>query len=162
MNLTNALLNYPDMTSIHYMAKTKSLSPLLLHPLISCFLHLKWQRLCHILYINFCMFILFTIALIAHIFLRFPKRVDNEPVIITVMLLCFAYILFKLVIIVQKYWLLNDLPHWLDIPMIVVVILSCLEVGSNEEHDRIIASVALLLTALKLTSLIGSLPLPTV
>lgn len=160
MNLTNEK-HALDMKPIAYMAKTTNLSPLLLHPLITCFLKFNWNRLTRILCTHFIIFILFATALITHILLRLPTRIEHEYVIIAVMILCFIYIQYMLVVIVLQYWFLNDLPHWLDFSLIGMVILTCLEVG-DEETQRVIAIAAILIMTLKLSTLIGALPLTTV
>lgn len=160
-NLTNEK-NDPNMKHIAYMAKSKNLSPLLLHPLITCFLHLKWQRLTHIFTARFFMFVLFSIALIEHILLRFPTPIGNEVFVYILTSFCLGYVIYMLAVIVLKYWFLKDLPHWLDIPLIVVTILTCLEVGENKETQRAIAIAAILLTSLKFSILVGTLPVPKV
>lgn len=161
MNLTDEN-NALDMKPIAYMAKNPDLSPLLLHPLITCFLHFKWDRLVNVFSIHFLVFVLFLSALVAHILLRFPTRFHAEYVIIGVVILCFVYILYMLVIIGLEYWFLKVLPYWLDIPLILLVALTCFEVGETEDMQRAIAVVAILLMGLKLFTLIGTLPLPSV
>lgn len=160
-NLTNEKKD-PNMNHIAYMAKTKSLSPLLLHPLITCFLHLKWQRLTHIFTTRFFLFVLFAIALIEHILLRFPTRNNNEYFVYILMSFIAGYIIYMLARIVLKYWFLNELPHWLDIPLIIVSVLTCLEVGEDQETQRAIAIAAILLIAIKFSILLGTLPVPKV
>lgn len=160
MNLTTEK-NGLDMKPIDFIANTPNLSPLLLHPLITCFLQFNWNRLTRILFTHFFVFVLFAIALITHILLRLPTRIQNDYVIMGVMFLCFLYILYMLIVIVLEYWFLDDLPHWLDFTLIGLVIVTCLEFG-NEETQRVIAIAAILIMALKLSTLIGSLPLMTV
>lgn len=161
MNLTNEN-NALDMKPIAYIASKPDLSPLLLHPLITCFLHFKWQRLTKIFTLHFLLFVVFASALIAHVLLRFPTRIDKEWVILIPLSLCFLHMIYMVVVIVFEYWFLNVLSFKLDVTLIVMVTLTCLEIGENDETKRIIAVAAILIMALQLFSLIGTLPLRSV
>lgn len=161
MNLTDEK-NALDMKPIAYMAKNPDLSPLLLHPVITCFLHFKWERLINLFSMHFLVFVCFLSALVAHILLRFPTRFHAEYVILGVVILCSLYIGYMLVVGFLEYYFLKVLPYWLDVPLIVMFILTLLEYGETEDIQRAIAVVAIMLMGLKLFTLIGTLPLPSV
>lgn len=152
-------ISLTDQQPDRSFAKPKQRSPLLLHPLIACFVHIQWPRLINILYINFGIFLLFTIAQIAHISLLYPQRVDHGCVILTAMAMCLAYIPYMLVVIVLKYLFPKYLSYKLDLSLILMIALTCLEVAGNESTKRVIAIVAILLMALKIFSLLRTLSL---
>ena len=59
INQDNACDVNSEMEALAYIAENRALKPLLMHPLISSFLYLKWHRIRHILYANFVFYVIF-------------------------------------------------------------------------------------------------------
>lgn len=144
------------MPPIDYMANTKNLSPLLLHPLIDCFLHIKWQHVNKILTVKFYFHVIFSIVLIADVLLNFPRGTSTSewavlPKYLIVVLWCIYYIL------IMEYLVLSTLIQ--DALIVVVVEISWLK---QHEEIRGVGVATILLMAWKLSTVIGILPFSTV
>ncbi|KAL7738850.1 hypothetical protein ACLKA6_001303 [Drosophila palustris] len=161
LNLTNRQ-NDLDIAPIAYMAKSKELCPLLQHPLITCFLHLKWHRLSTIFYTHFLIFILFSVCLVAHVILRFPQRIYHDLPIMIVTIILFSFISYMLIVNLLTYLMVHQFPSYIDLPLVTLLILTCIEWGEKMETQRIVAVFAIMLMAIKLTILIGALPFPSI
>uniref|UniRef100_A0A0C9RIG0 Pain_0 protein n=1 Tax=Fopius arisanus TaxID=64838 RepID=A0A0C9RIG0_9HYME len=59
----------PEMEILLYLSKSSTLKHLLKHPVISSFLHLKWHKIRHILYVNFAFYVFFYIFINCYILL---------------------------------------------------------------------------------------------
>jgi len=60
----------PEMNFLFYMSQSDEHRKLLQHPIITSFLHMKWQRVKLYFYINICIYFLFTVLLNAYILLK--------------------------------------------------------------------------------------------
>lgn len=95
-NLISPSEDYPnDMTAIEYMSYSKNLHHLLEHPLIECFLFLKWDRLRFLFYADFlCYFILsLIIGCISMQYLTHPT--DYLPVMCVFTLIFSIYLTLR-------------------------------------------------------------------
>ncbi|XP_034472208.1 transient receptor potential cation channel protein painless-like [Drosophila innubila] len=161
LNLTNRHKDL-DIAPIVCMAKSKELCPLLQHPLITCFLLLKWQRLSTVFYTHFLIFILLSASLVAHVVLRFPQRIHYELPILILSTIIFCLIGYILIVELSNYLMTHKLPSYVSLPLVTLLILNCIEWGENLETQRIYAVFVIMLMAFKLTILIGALPFPSI
>jgi hypothetical protein len=65
----------PEMDFLFYMSQSDEHKKLMQHPIITSFLHMKWQRVKFYFYINLCMYFIFAILLNAYILLNIG---DND------------------------------------------------------------------------------------
>ncbi|XP_034097950.2 transient receptor potential cation channel protein painless-like [Drosophila albomicans] len=151
LNMTNKY-NELDIAPIACMARSKELCPLLEHPLITCFLKLKWSRLTTIFFTHFIINIILCLILGIHIWLRFPKRNNNELYIWIVKSLFQVLIGYLLIVEVIS---LVIIKHWsrsiIDFILIFMLILTNIECG--DDIQRIITVFAIMLMSTKLIDL---------
>ncbi|XP_062137694.1 transient receptor potential cation channel protein painless-like isoform X1 [Drosophila sulfurigaster albostrigata] len=156
LNMTNEN-NELDIAPIACMARSKELCPLLEHPLITCFLQLKWSRLTTIFFTHFVINIILSLILGIHIWLRFPKRHNNEIpmwIVKSLFQVLIGYLLIVEVIslVIVKHW-------WrilIDFILIFMLILTNIE--CEDDIQRIITAFAIMLMCTKLIDLISALP----
>jgi hypothetical protein len=67
----------PEMDFLFYMSQSDEHRKLMQHPVITSFLHIKWQRVTLYFYINICIYILFAILLNAYILLKIEDNATN-------------------------------------------------------------------------------------
>lgn len=159
-NLTNQQSEL-DIAPIARMAQSKELCPLLQHPLITCFLLLKWHRLSTVFYFHILIFILLNVCLVAHVILRFPQRFHQELLILILTIIISFMIVYILVVELSTYLLTRQLPSYVNTPLVTLLILTCTEWG-EQDTQKIIAVFAIMLMAIKLTNLVGGLPIPSI
>ncbi|EDW58890.2 LOW QUALITY PROTEIN: uncharacterized protein Dvir_GJ17169 [Drosophila virilis] len=151
-----------EMTPIAYIAKSKELRHLLQHPLISSFLFLKWHRLSVIFYVNFLLYTLFTASIITHTLLKFH---ESEHTALTALFGLFSWLGIAYLIIREIIQLLMapllyfwSLTNLMELVLIVLSILTCIESSYDKETQRVLAVFTILLVALEFCLLVGSLP----
>lgn len=151
-----------EMTPIAYIAKSKELRHLLQHPLISSFLFLKWHRLSVIFYVNFLLYTLFTASIITHTLLKFH---ESEHTALTALFGLFSWLGIVYLIIREIIQLLMapllyfcSLTNLMELLLIVLFILTCIESSYDKETQRVLAVFTILLVALEFCLLVGSLP----
>ncbi|XP_051858176.1 transient receptor potential cation channel protein painless-like [Drosophila albomicans] len=158
LNMTNEN-NELDIAPIACMARSKELCTLLEHPLITCFLQLKWSRLTTIfITTHFIINIILSLILWIHICLRFPKRHNNELPIWIVKSLLQVLIGYLLIVevfcfAIAKHW--GRLFHFILIFMLILTNIEC-----GDDIQRLISVFAIMLMGIKLMNLIGALPVP--
>ncbi|TDG50746.1 hypothetical protein AWZ03_002735 [Drosophila navojoa] len=152
-----------EMTPIACIAKSKELRHLLQHPLISSFLFLKWHRLSLIFYINFVIYAFFTGSIIVYTLLKFHESSHSA---LTALFAIFSWVGICYLIIRELIQLLMA-PKWsyfrsltnvLEVALIVLSIMTCKESSFDRETQRVLAVFTILLVALELCLLVGSLP----
>ncbi|XP_060646653.1 transient receptor potential cation channel protein painless-like [Drosophila nasuta] len=161
LNMTNKY-NELDIAPIACMARSKELCPLLEHPLITCFLQLKWRRLTTIFFTHFIINIILTLILWIHICLHFSDRHNNglpEKFVNVVFQVLIGYLLIVKVIsiLLLKHWYWRSL---IDFILIFMLILTNIECG--DDIQRIITVFAIMLMSTKLIDLISALPVPAI
>ncbi|KAH8233336.1 hypothetical protein KR026_007154, partial [Drosophila bipectinata] len=151
-----------EMTPIAYIAKSKELSYLLQHPLISSFLFLKWHRLSLIFYLNFLIYSLFTASIIAYTLLKFH---ESEHAVWTGFFQIFSWVGIGYLIVreaiqamMSPMVYLKSVINWMEIALIVLSICTCIESTYDEETKRVLAVLTILLVSMEFCLLVGSLP----
>lgn len=151
-----------EMTPIAYIAATKELRHLLQHPLISSFLFLKWHRLSVIFYLNFLLYTFFTVSIITHTLLKFHDS-DNHALTALFGLCSWIGIVYLIIRELIQFAMSPLLHFWsvtnlMEIALIVLSILTCIESSYDKETQRVLAVFTILLVSLEFCLLVGSLP----
>ncbi|EDV37235.1 uncharacterized protein Dana_GF11530 [Drosophila ananassae] len=151
-----------EMTPIAYIAKSKELSYLLQHPLISSFLFLKWHRLSLIFYLNFLIYSIFTASIIAHTLLKFH---ESEHAVWTGFFEILSWVGIGYLIVregvqamMSPLVYIKSVINWMEIALIVLSICTCIEATYDEETKRVLAVFTILLVSMEFCLLVGSLP----
>uniref|UniRef100_A0A034WER2 Transient receptor potential cation channel protein painless n=1 Tax=Bactrocera dorsalis TaxID=27457 RepID=A0A034WER2_BACDO len=153
---------HEEMPPIAYIAESKEHRHLLQHPLITSFLFLKWHRLSVIFYINFLLYFCFALSIIIHTILKFR---ESEYEALTVLFGLFSWVgiiyllmreIIQFVLAPLKY--LRSAINYMEVALIIFSILTCTESSYNRETQRVIAVFTILLVAMELCLLVGSLP----
>lgn len=153
-----------EMASIDYISKNSK--ELIMHPLIGSFLSLKWNRLAVFFYINFFLCALFALITVTYILGYYNVRgtyggaSDSMSTV-----LCCAMFLLTIYIAVREMsqfvfsprTYLTSLENYLECTLIVLVMLILFDVCS-ESWRRIFAASTILLIAIEIFLLAGSLP----
>lgn len=160
MNLTTPELEL-NMSPVMYIAKKEELCPLLLHPLINCFLLLKWKRLSIIFNIHLFIYMLFCFTLLAHTYLRFPTRFPIEYLIMFSSFCVGCIIVYIVVCDILTYWMVGHMPNCLNPLLAVLLLFACIELGSREVQ-RLVSIFAIIIMVVKLMMLVGALPVPVI
>ncbi|XP_053962376.1 transient receptor potential cation channel protein painless [Anastrepha ludens] len=151
-----------EMPPIAFIAESKEHRHLLQHPLITSFLFLKWHRLSVIFYINFLLYFFFALSIITHTILKFR---ESEHEAITVLFGLFSWIgiiylllreITQFVLAPLKYF--RSPTNYMEVALIILSIMTCTEPSYTRETQRVIAVFTILLVALELCLLVGSLP----
>lgn len=167
-----------------YMCQSSELRPLLKHPVLTSFLHLKWHRIRRFFYFNLTFYVIFWALLTGYILgiygapnssdelpknssrteretLPFEMNEDNsfsEPLRMLVTVFLFVFIireLFQLIISPMKYLISPE--NWLEISIISVTI-AILFCNSCIKIRHQMSAIAILLSWAELVLLIGRHP----
>lgn len=159
----NAMDSCPDeMESIEYMAKSGELRHLIRHPLIASFLFLKWNRLAFIFYMNFVLCSLFAVSTVSYILVCYNEEPSSRELkhlmrIVTIVLT--VYIagreLSQFTFAPRVY--LRSFENYLECALIVFVVLILFDLCSDSWR-RTVAATSILLIAIEIFLLAGSLP----
>ncbi|XP_034476813.1 transient receptor potential cation channel protein painless [Drosophila innubila] len=151
-----------EMTPIAHIAESKELRHLLQHPLISSFLFLKWHRLSVIFYLNFLLYTLFTISIIGHTLLKFHE--SDHKALSALFGLCswigIVYLIIREIIqfVMSPVLYFFSVTNLMELALIIFSILTCLQSSFEEEPQRVLAVLTVLLVAVEFCLLVGSLP----
>ncbi|XP_067630712.1 transient receptor potential cation channel protein painless [Eurosta solidaginis] len=151
-----------EMPPISYIAESKEHRHLLQHPLITSFLFLKWHRLSVIFYINFLLYFFFALSIIIHTVLKF-REIEHEAITVLFGLFAWIGIIYLLVREIIQFAMsplkyIRSPTNYMEVALIVLSIMTCTEPSYNRETQRVIAVFTILLVALELCLLVGSLP----
>lgn len=153
---------HEEMPPIAYIAESKEHRHLLQHPLITSFLFLKWHRLSVIFYINFLLYFFFALSIIIHTILKFRES-EYEAITILFGLSSWVGIIYLLIREIIQFVLaplkyFRSIINYMEVALIIFSIMTCTEPSYNRETQRVIAVFTILLVALELCLLVGSLP----
>lgn len=150
-----------EMTAIEYISKSNDLKRLMMHPIIASFLSLKWNRLAFFFYINFFICLLYAVITVTYILAYYDY--DEQSLVKDMMRI--AMFLLTLYIAVREmyqftfspYAYLKSLENYLECSLVVLVMLILFDVCS-ESWRRTFAATSILLIAIEIFLLAGSLP----
>lgn len=154
-----------EIQSIHHLANSKNRKHLLVHPIISIFLFLKWNKLAPILYIDFIVYTIFAVSTIGYI-LAVAENMAN-PIKMTLSALTAIltiYIAARRIshqIFGRTYQtnhkIMNVLQCCHTASIVVCVVLLLFHVSENDIVPIKLATICIMLIALELFILAGSL-----
>lgn len=124
LDLTEKMLLWDDDKALHYLVNNRNISSVIVHPVISIFIELKYIKYQSIFRANFWIFLLlFVLPFSLFVF------VDNEKISWTLCTLCVFSItffiakeLFQLKLAISPRHYLKDLTNKIDIPLLILSI----------------------------------------
>ncbi|KAH8412123.1 hypothetical protein KR222_011877 [Zaprionus bogoriensis] len=149
-----------DITNIAYFKNSQKLNHLLKHPVIMCLLAHKWHIYSKFFFVHFFIYMLFLIFISTHIMSRFPSRVLSNSIV--VQYFCWIFIGYLLIREVVQFfldwlqYLRSAFVNFLDLSVIILAILTCLEYG-DQNTQSVIATYTWLLATFKFLHLASSL-----
>lgn len=151
-----------EMTSIEYMSKTSELRHLIRHPLIASFLFLKWNRFAFIFYINFLLCTLFSVSTVSYILFCYNEEHTSTEIkqmmrCVTIVLTIYITIREISQFIFSPRVYLRCADNYLECILIVFTVLILFDLCSDEWR-RTISATTILLIAIEIFILAGSLP----
>lgn len=158
-----SLKNCPDeMATIEYMSQSSELRHLIRHPLIASFLFLKWNRLAFIFYVNFILCSLFAVSTVSYVLFCYNEEPSSME--IKQMMRCITTVLTIYIVVreISQFTFsprvyLTSLENYLECTLIVLVVLILSDLCSDEWR-RTIAATSILIIAIEIFLLAGSLP----
>lgn len=158
--------NCPDeMAPISFISQSNDLRHLIRHPLIASFLFLKWHRLAFIFYLNFAICALFSASTVTYILVCYNE--DETSGTFSSFLRCATFLLIFYMILRELFQLTlspcNYAKSWENYLEIVLIICTLAILTTNndtftESRRRTVASATILLIAIEIFLLAGSLP----
>ncbi|KAJ8922833.1 hypothetical protein NQ315_007868 [Exocentrus adspersus] len=154
---------------IYYMSKAPEFRHLLKHPVIVCFLFMKWHRIRWLFYSNLAFYIAFFLSLVVYIFMSYANftneansslesfiiRLSYVIFLITYMVLVFRE-LFQITVSPSKYF--KNFENYVEI--ILIIFTGCILFTPNPTDDtrKILSSISILLAAFELVLMVGQHP----
>lgn len=151
---------YEEMIPIEYMAQSNNLRHLLMHPLIASFLYLKWNRISLIFYINFLLYTLYYVTILAYLTSSFGKDVPKTILawLYVATTICGMYLLLREIaqffISPMKY--LRNKDNYLEVLLIIMT--GFVLYSDGDSLNSTVAAVTILLASCEYFFLTGSLP----
>lgn len=162
-----------EMKSIELLSNSPNHKHLLVHPVISTFVLLKWNRLAFVLHIDFILYTLFTLSTIGYILMVENRNINGnavqrektyiEIVLITITSILTLYVASRRILdqIFSSIYLenRNNVRHYLQclhtIFIVVFVVILLLDISVS--YHSVFATICILLIATELFILAGSL-----
>lgn len=151
-----------EMASIEYMAESNELRHLVRHPLIASFLFLKWNKLAFIFYMNFLLCSLFAVSTVSYILVCYNQEPSSYELKACMRLITFVLTVYIAVREVSQFIFspcvyIKSLENYLECVLVVFVILILFDI-CEDSWRRTIAATSILLIAIEIFLLAGSLP----
>lgn len=153
-----------EMAPISFMSQSNDLRHLIRHPLIASFLFLKWHRLALIFYVNFFLCVLFSGITVSYILFCYE---DTTSGVFNNILRAISFCLLIYIILREVFQLMlspsvyiKNWEHYLEILLIIStsIVLTTNNDTLSENRRKTIASATILLIAIEIFILAGSLP----
>lgn len=149
-----------EMAPICFMPKSNNLKHLIEHPLISMFLSWEWSQIANVFYVNFILCTLFMASIVTYIWLcheeifYYPLRIISFCLLSYIMLREFIQFILSPVVYMK---------NWHNGVEILLIISSIETLTSNyqsfkEIEQRTLSSFTILLSALEISIVAGSMP----
>lgn len=152
-----------EMVPIEYIAESSELKHLVKHPLIASFLFLKWNRLAFVFYVNFLLCMLHTVATVAYVLTCYTEPPDSAAMkhslfFVSSTLTVYIFVREAFQFICSPYVYLKSLENYMEIVLIVLTVLVLKGDNFADGTRRTIGATTILLLAVELYLLAGSLP----
>ena len=156
-----------EIASLQKIADNSELRPLIMHPVLSSFLFLKWSKLSMLFYMNLILFSVFMVSLIAYIVLHqsipVEDRDDNGILkiffcisIIGVVILMIREI-FQCILSPKSYF--KSLTNWFEIALIILGWIVLFQSNDDSSTQRSVRALLILCAAYEFLQLVGTLPI---
>lgn len=159
----------PEIAPLQIIANNTELRPLILHPVLSSFLYLKWSKLSPLFYANFLMFSIFMMSLVVYMVLcqSIPVADQNSSG-----WYCFFFVmsfigllvlmireLFQCVLSPRDY--IKSLENWFEVALIILGWIVLFQSNESDDNNtqRVLRGVTILFAACVFLLLIGTLPI---
>lgn len=152
-----------EMNPITHIANSKDHRHLLKHPLITSFLYLKWHRLSLLFYMNFLIYSIFCLNLLIFIISKFENDQDVTATKTITGLITFIGLIYLVLrelvqFIISPSAYLQSSINLMEIILILLTLNALLPMTWALSTQRILYAVTILLAAVELCLLVGSLP----
>lgn len=153
-----------EMAPISFMSQSNDLRHLIRHPLIASFLFFKWHRLALIFYVNFFLCALFSGVTVSYILFCYEDTVSG---LLNNVLGASSFCLLVYIILREVFQLMLSptvyIKNWENYLELLLIIFTLIILTSNnntlsESTRKTIASATILLIAIEIFILAGSLP----
>lgn len=153
-----------EMAPMNFMSQSNDLRHLIRHPLIASFLFLKWQRLALVFYVNFFLCAIFSGVTVSYILFCYE---DTTSGLFSNVLRAISFCLLVYIMLREFFQLMLSpfvyIKNWENYLEILLIISTLLILTSNNEtlsecRRKTIASATILLIAIEIFILAGSLP----
>ncbi|XP_055295716.1 transient receptor potential cation channel protein painless-like isoform X2 [Sitodiplosis mosellana] len=151
-----------EMGAIEFMSNSDDHRHLLSHPLIWSFISLKWDQLALVYYMDFYLYLLFALLNMGCILMSFEKSSNYIKVPFTIITAILTIYVILRCVLHLTFCSSKHLRSWtnflqcLHSSLIIIFVLLVL-VGVFSEINRTVAAISVLLIALKLFILAGSM-----
>jgi hypothetical protein len=163
----------PEMDPLHFISQSSKLRHLLIHPILSSFIHLKWQHGINLFYYNLTFYVIFvwllTFIILHHYITAHHER--NPSCMLNFTAVCFFKIIAIILLVICCLCLvMKTLFHicvsatqylckWDTYPHLVLTLLACIVVFSNwGVENNALAAITLFLAWVQLLLLTGEHP----
>lgn len=168
----NIIENIPETTPLLYMIQISELRPLLLHPVLTNFINLKWNKIKIYFMLNLIFFIGLVLFLTTYILLTshmtFNDKTDTLDIDTKVVFYFWFVVLgFLIVLVLREFFQFISFPgsyimnieNWLEVCLIILIsVLLCESLTS--EYDRIsVSAIVLLMSWGEMVLLLGRHPI---
>lgn len=153
-----------EMAPISFMSHSNDLKHLMRHPLIASFLFLKWHRLALIFYVNFFLCALFSGVTVSYILFCYEDSTSGlfNNVLRAISFCLLVYIMLREVfqLMLSPSVFIKNWENYLEMLLIIstLIILTSNNESLSESKRKTIASATILLIAVEIFILAGSLP----
>lgn len=152
-----------EMLPIEYLAESNDLKHLIKHPLIASFLFLKWNRLAFVFYVNFLLCFLYAASTVTYVLSCYNEHADSGALKHSLQLTSLVLTIYiaareTFQFICSPYVYLKSLENYMELALIILTLLILKGDDFSENVRRTIAATTILLLAVELYLLAGSLP----
>lgn len=145
----------PETEVLLYMSEQSRLRKLLEHPLITCFLFLKWQRIRYFHWLNTAFFVMFYLSIMSQAILGTQSEHIYWVHISTQILLGILTFRETIQFLISPKSYFFEKENWLEIFLIIT---SWTAIYGTEDHKRQLLSVAIMLSSIELFFMVGRYP----
>lgn len=151
-----------EMIPISYIAESKDLRHLLVHPLITSFIFLKWSRLSTIFYVNLILYCIFQASVLSFILCCYLESYLSHPIQEVLRTLSWVLVIVMVVretlqFLMSPKTYIKSAGNYLEMVLLGLVITILAYRFENDVTERSIAALTILLLFAELFLLLGSL-----
>ena len=158
----------PEMKPLKVIAETEELQRILMHPVLSSFILLKWNKINFLIYINLILILFFMLTFIPFIVLcqmtpddeRAGSFTYNLFYVLSFISLSFVIIRESMQSVLSLKQYISAKGNWIDIALIISSLVILLFEDTIPNHvSRVLRTTIILLAVIEYFNLLGLLPL---